>query len=76
MKVLVIILSALLLGSNLWAEERKVELDKRILFSNKPNRSDTSISLRVVSDGSYVSFIRKGILKKCMCGLKRLLTKL
>lgn len=53
MKVLVIILSALLLGSNLWAEERKVELNKNKEF--QPNRSEYSIPLSVTQDDNLVN---------------------
>ncbi|MBQ8519916.1 MAG: DUF3244 domain-containing protein [Bacteroides sp.] len=53
MKYLVVILSALFLCSDLWAEERKVELYKNV---EKPERSENSINLTAKSDGNIVTF--------------------
>ena len=56
MKIWIIVLSALLMCSNLWAEEKKVELDKKVIPPQKQNRSDLSINLEVFMDGSDISF--------------------
>lgn len=54
MRNLVFILSVLLLCSNLGAEERTVELKKKV--ETLPNRSENSINLIVVNDGNNLIF--------------------
>ena len=39
MKIWIVILSALLMCPNLWAEKKKVELNKKVENQEKPNRS-------------------------------------
>ena len=68
MKHLVIILSALLLCSNLWGEKREVKLEKKEL--DKPYRSETSTKLSIIQDGNFISFSSENNINEMFIAIK------